>query len=130
MAMPCSAESILDRDVLAPSLITEAASEDPRSMHALLNDIENRVSSDPDRYIATSFNKIKQGRQSLDNLVKMAKGDYMWKITIVVTKEAYKKRLRYPTFGADYYAPAPASWSERIVITIRIGDFTFYRSKK
>ena len=141
MAVPCSAESILDRDVLATGLVMEAASEGPARMHALINVIQNLApnDNDPDRYMATvlnkgeqfsSFNKIKQGKQNLDNLVKMAQGDYRWEIAIVITKEAYRKRLRYITFGADHFASEPTYWSKGMVITIRIGDFTFYRSRK
>ncbi len=138
MAVPCSAESILDREVLATSLIMEAASEGSGEMHALMNVIQNRAQNDPSKFVPTmlkgkpfsSFNKVNQGKQSFDRLVKMAEGDYRWKIAIVITKEAYKKRLRDITFGADHFASAPTSWSEGVVITLRIGDFTFYRARK
>ncbi len=103
-----------------------------------MNVIQNRAQNDPEKFVPTvlewkqfsSFNKVNQGKQSLDRLVKMAKGDYRWEIAIVITKEAYKKRLRDITFGADHYASAPTYWSKGMVITIRIGDFTFYSSRK
>ncbi len=138
MTVPCSAESILDRDILATSLITEAASEGPGGMHAVMNVIQNRAQNKPSKYVPivlewkqfSSFNKVNQRKQRLDHLVKMPKGDYRWKMAIVITKEAYKKPLPDITFGADHYASAPTSWSEGMVITIRIGNFTFYRSRK
>ena len=89
-----------------------AASEGPGGMHTVMNFILNRAQNDPSKFVPTvlkgkpfsSFNKVIQGKQSLDKLVKMAKGDYMWEIAIVITKEAYKKRLRDITFGTDHYA--------------------------
>ncbi len=126
------------QEIVATCLIREAANHGPGGMHAVMNVIQNRAENDPSKFVPivlewkqfSSFNKVNQGKQSLDNLIKMSKGDFMWGVAIVITKEAYKKRLRDITFGADHFASAPTYWSEGMVITIRIGNFTFYRSRK
>lgn len=123
-------------EIIAATLIGEAASEGRTGMQAVLNVIMNRAKGDievADKVCLSPYQFSMWNKKVKSSVISDSKKFKQWSIAIDLIKLARTGKLEDITGGADFYFnPKLASpkWAEQFIKTKTIGNHDFYNHGK
>jgi len=131
LAAAAAAAAVPAQEIIAATLVLEAASDGAPGMQAVANVIGNRSRQNGTHPVG-EVTKPKQfsalNHITPEEAVQKARRDRMWPVALILADLLLKDDLPDLTYGATHYhAPGGAYWSTSMRKTTCIGRHTFYR---
>lgn len=144
MGLPASTQAQLssyERQIVASTLVLEAAGEGKEGMQAVLNVIFNRAKHQPHRIVGvvakygafSSLNSVTKSRNpDYSPILRRAQRDRAYPTAYRLVKTLEREGLRDITEGSDYFYSVNGKrpkWAADMQFVKKIGAHRFYRSK-